>query len=84
MPRFKLAVEAAAEFAKLFGAVVLGLVPTTTSDDRLRWVASGFLVLGLGGTTNALPTLLPQLTSYFGSDTLVVYTCRYPSGYPFS
>lgn len=42
-------VEAASALARLFGALVLFLFPgTPETRDRLRWVASGLLALGLG------------------------------------
>jgi signal transduction histidine kinase len=47
-PQFHAGTEAAAAFARLFAALVLFLSPTEGSNERLRWVASGLLVLGLG------------------------------------
>lgn len=53
------AVEAASTLARLFGALVLFLFPTDRGGHRLRWVAGGFLVLGLGGLVfdNLLPLM---------------------------
>ena len=48
-PRAQVGVEAAAAFARLFGALVLFLVPVDRGGRRLRWVAAGFVVLALGG-----------------------------------
>ncbi|MDQ3855609.1 MAG: PAS domain S-box protein [Chloroflexota bacterium] len=48
-PRAEAGVEAAAALARLFGALVLFLFPTDEGGQRLRWVAGGFVVLGLGG-----------------------------------
>ncbi|HSH82336.1 MAG TPA: HAMP domain-containing sensor histidine kinase [Herpetosiphonaceae bacterium] len=48
-PRAQLGVEAASAFATLFGALVLFLFPTDKAGQRLRWLASGFVILGLGG-----------------------------------
>ncbi len=47
--RGRLGVEAASVFATLFGALVLFLFPTDRAGQRLRWLASGFVILGLGG-----------------------------------
>lgn len=47
-PRAQAGVEAAAVSARLFGALVLGLFFVERSGERLRWVAGGLLVLGLG------------------------------------
>lgn len=40
--------EAAISLARLFAALVLILVAADTASERVRWVASGFVVLGLG------------------------------------
>jgi signal transduction histidine kinase len=48
-PEAQVGVEAAAALARLFGALVLLLFPIEAAGQRLRWVASGFLVLALGG-----------------------------------
>jgi signal transduction histidine kinase len=41
--------EGASAFARLFGALILLLFPVDESRWRLRWVAGGFVALGLGG-----------------------------------
>lgn len=46
-PDLHLAAEAAASFARLFGALVLFLV--ADERPRLRWIAASFLLLGLAG-----------------------------------
>ncbi len=48
-PRAQVGVEAAASFSRLFGALVLFLFPSERAGRRLRWVAMGFVVLGIGG-----------------------------------
>ncbi len=48
-PRAQVGVEAAASFSRLFGALVLFLIPSQRAGRRLRWVAMGFVVLGIGG-----------------------------------
>jgi hypothetical protein len=42
-------VESASTLAGLFGALVLFLFPLTPAASRLRWVAGGFTVMGVGG-----------------------------------
>jgi len=59
-PRAQVGVEAAAAFARLFGALVLFLVPVDRGGRRLRWVAAGFLVQGFGGLVFGY--LLPLLS----------------------
>lgn len=48
-PTLELGMEGASAFAKLFGAFVLSLLSADKAETRLTWVASGFLILGLGG-----------------------------------
>ncbi|HET8632330.1 MAG TPA: HAMP domain-containing sensor histidine kinase [Thermomicrobiales bacterium] len=48
-PTVQVGVEAAAALARLFGALVLWLFPDERAGRRLRWVAAGLVVLGLGG-----------------------------------
>lgn len=52
-------VEAAAALSCWFGALVLSLFPADQLGIRLRWVASGFVILGLGSFAfGYLPPLL--------------------------
>ncbi|MDQ3044835.1 MAG: HAMP domain-containing histidine kinase, partial [Chloroflexota bacterium] len=44
----RVGVEAVSTFARLFGALVLFLLVMDTGSRRLRWVALGFLFLGVG------------------------------------
>lgn len=46
--RIQIGVESASTLARLFAALVLFLFPRSEEGDRLRWVAGGLLVLGLG------------------------------------
>jgi signal transduction histidine kinase len=48
-PSAKAGVEVVLALASLFGALILLLFPEAGARLRLRWVAVGFLVLGLGG-----------------------------------
>src|SRR5438093_3792050 len=48
-PQARTGVEAASSLAGLFGALVLFLGPGDRAGQRLRWVAGGLVVLGLGG-----------------------------------
>lgn len=48
-PRTEIGVEAVSALARLFGALVLSLFPPDKGGMRLRWVAAGFVILGLGG-----------------------------------
>src|SRR5919202_3066624 len=48
-PQAQTGVEAASALAWLFGALVLVLFPSERVGHRLRWVAGGLVVLGLGG-----------------------------------
>ncbi|CAN5129860.1 hypothetical protein BH23CHL1_BH23CHL1_27140 [soil metagenome] len=48
-PQGQTGVEAASALARFFGAVVLLLFSEERLGFRLRWVAAGFIVLGLGG-----------------------------------
>ena len=48
-PRVQIGVEAASGLARLFCAFVLFLFPDERVAPRLRWIAGGFVVLGLGG-----------------------------------
>ena len=48
-PETQIGVAAASSIARLVGALGLLLVPDPTAGRRLRWVASGIVVLGLGG-----------------------------------
>src|SRR5919198_2430737 len=48
-PQAQTGVEAASALAQLFGALVLVLFPSERVGHRLRWVAGGLVVLGLGG-----------------------------------
>src|ERR671933_1315275 len=48
-PQAQTGVEAASALARLFGALVLVLFPGERVGHRLRWVAGGLVVLGLGG-----------------------------------
>ena len=58
-PAAQVGVEAAAALARLFGAVVLFLLPDERGGRRLRWVAGGFVVLAVGGLLfGYLPPLL--------------------------
>jgi signal transduction histidine kinase len=41
--------ESASALARLFGALVLFLFPWEKAENRLRWVAAGLAVLGIGG-----------------------------------
>jgi signal transduction histidine kinase len=47
-PTAKAGVDIILALSSLFGALVLWLFPTEGSRLRLRWLATGFLVLGLG------------------------------------
>ena len=47
--RAQLGVETTSAFARLAAALVLFLFPAEKAGQRLRWVASGFVVLGIGG-----------------------------------
>jgi signal transduction histidine kinase len=47
-PEAQAGVEAASAFARLFGALVLGLYAAEGRGGRLPWVAGGLLVMGLG------------------------------------
>ena len=47
-PQGQTGVEAASALARFFGAMVLLLFPEERLGFRLRWVAAGFIVLGLG------------------------------------
>lgn len=48
-PDLHIGVEAASSFARLFGSLVLFLVPDDPAKPRLRWIAASFIVLGAGG-----------------------------------
>lgn len=48
-PSAKAGVEVILALASLFGALVLLLFPAEGTRMRFRWVAAGFLVLGVGG-----------------------------------
>lgn len=48
-PGAQVGVEAASALSRLFGALVLFLFPVDRGGHRLRWVAAGFVILGLGG-----------------------------------
>jgi signal transduction histidine kinase len=48
-PQARSGVEAASALARLFGALVLFLGPGDRAGQRLRWVAGGLVVMGLGG-----------------------------------
>ncbi len=48
-PGLQAALEGASALARLFGAFVLLLAPSERFADRLRWVAGGLIVLGIGG-----------------------------------
>ena len=48
-PTAKAGVDIILALSSLFGALVLWLFPTEGSRLRLRWLATGFLMLGLGG-----------------------------------
>lgn len=48
-PELQAGVEAASVFARLFGALVLFLFPVERLETRLRWIASGIALLGIGG-----------------------------------
>ncbi|HZU13062.1 MAG TPA: HAMP domain-containing sensor histidine kinase [Chloroflexota bacterium] len=47
-PVAEVGLEAATALAALFGALMLVLFPSAGETQRLRWVAAGFAVLGLG------------------------------------
>ncbi len=47
-PTVQAGVEAIAALTRLFGALVLFLLPESPSRRRLHWVAGGFVVLGVG------------------------------------
>lgn len=47
-PTAEVGLESASALARLFGALVLFLFPWEKGGNRLRWVASGLAVLGLG------------------------------------
>jgi signal transduction histidine kinase len=58
-PNLYVGVEAAASFARLFGALVLFLASDDRDQPRLRWIAASFLALGLGGLVfGYLPPIL--------------------------
>jgi DNA-binding NarL/FixJ family response regulator/signal transduction histidine kinase len=48
-PRAQASIEAASALLRLFGALVLFLLPAGRAEQRLRWVAAGLVVLALGG-----------------------------------
>ncbi|MEZ4495410.1 MAG: hypothetical protein R2845_01220 [Thermomicrobiales bacterium] len=48
-PRAKTGFEATLAFLQLFVALVLVLFPDKFERDRFRWLALGFLILGIGG-----------------------------------
>lgn len=48
-PAAKAGIDTVLALASLFGALVLWLFPDDGGRLRLRWIAAGFLVLGLGG-----------------------------------
>lgn len=48
-PRLQISMEAAGDLARLFAAFVLFLAARDRIGAGIRWVAAGFLVLGLGG-----------------------------------
>ena len=58
-PRAQAGVESASTLASLFGALVLFLFPGDRGGLRRRWVASGLVVLGIGGLVfgDGLPML---------------------------
>jgi signal transduction histidine kinase len=56
-PKAKTGFEVSLALLRLFVALVLVLVPEESERDRLRWVAAGFGILGLGGL--AFGYLLP-------------------------
>jgi signal transduction histidine kinase len=65
-------IDAVAVLSRLFGALVLLLFPIDRLGPRLRWIAGGFLVLGLGGLLFGFvwPLLFSELapeTSMFAS-----------------
>lgn len=48
-PAAKAGVEVILGFGSLFAALVLALFPDEGARARLRWVAAGFVILGIGG-----------------------------------
>lgn len=71
-PRVKTGYEVTLALLGLFTALVLALFPDAGARDRLRWVALGFAVLGLGGLGFGylLPLLRPAVildTAMYGS-----------------
>src|SRR5947209_11109434 len=48
-PRVQASIEAASALLRLFAALVLFVLPAGRAGQRLRWVAAGLVVLGLGG-----------------------------------
>jgi signal transduction histidine kinase len=54
--------EGASAFARLFGALILLLFPLDESRWRLRWVAGGFVALGLGGFAFGVVPVFTKMT----------------------
>jgi signal transduction histidine kinase len=68
-PELQAGVAAASGFARLFGALVLFLVPLAGTATRLRWIAAGISVLGLGGLLFGF--LYPLLDKPFSVDAAI-------------
>jgi signal transduction histidine kinase len=78
--RAQAGLDSASALVSLFGALVLLLFPAVEDERRLRWVASGLLVLGLGGlifgSLEPLFSINPSLnTSVYASLTVRGFGC---------
>jgi signal transduction histidine kinase len=73
-PDLRVGAEAASSLARLFGALVLFLIPDDQSKPRLRWIAGGFIVLGIGGLVFGY---LPPIVHRELSSNTAVYLSRY-------
>jgi signal transduction histidine kinase len=68
-PKGKTGFEVTLSLVSLFVALVLALLPDEPVRERLRWVATGFLLLGLGGL--AFGYFLPLVDGTTDLDTLL-------------
>lgn len=66
-PEASLAVESGVALSSLLGALVLSLFPTEGEGTRLRWVASGFVIMGAGAILFGILGGLLSETNYLGA-----------------
>lgn len=69
-PELQVAIEAAASFARIFGALVLDLFAEQRNDRRMRWMVLALALLGISGL--AFGYVLPATTGPLSYNTSIV------------